>query len=131
MRPWTHSLSCTAHGVLRSVRACARSPGSNPIPWPRECGPLTPKGVTATADNNNQRRLRFDRSEAGGALGDLGTFIPLLVGMVHQCGLQIGPALLCGGAHGNVLRIKPPMCITRDDVDFLADTLDEVFASLE
>jgi len=30
-----------------------------------------------------------------------------------------------GGYHGNVLRIAPPMCITRDDADFLADTLDE------
>jgi hypothetical protein len=26
-----------------------------------------------------------------------------------------------GGVYGNVLRIKPPMCITRADVDFLAD----------
>jgi MFS superfamily sulfate permease-like transporter len=33
----------------------------------------------------------------GGALGDLGTFIPLLVGMVTNCGLQLGPALFCAG----------------------------------
>ena len=43
------------------------------------------------------RALRFDRAEAGGALGDLGTFIPLLVGMVIRCGLQLGPALFCAG----------------------------------
>lgn len=41
--------------------------------------------------------LRFDRAEAGGALGDLGTFVPLLVGMVNRCGLQFGPALFCAG----------------------------------
>jgi alanine-glyoxylate transaminase/(R)-3-amino-2-methylpropionate-pyruvate transaminase len=31
-----------------------------------------------------------------------------------------------GGLYGNTLRIKPPMCITKDDADFLADCLDEV-----
>jgi len=41
--------------------------------------------------------LRLDRAEAAGALGDLGTFIPLLVGMVNRCGLQLGPALFCAG----------------------------------
>jgi len=41
--------------------------------------------------------LRFNRAEVGGALGDLGTFIPLLLAMVHQCGLQFGPALFAAG----------------------------------
>lgn len=41
--------------------------------------------------------LRFSGAEAGGALGDLGTFIPLLVGMVNKCGLQLGPALFFAG----------------------------------
>ncbi len=36
-------------------------------------------------------------------------------------GLLIGK----GGLFGNVLRIKPPMCLTKDDCDFLADCLDE------
>jgi alanine-glyoxylate transaminase/(R)-3-amino-2-methylpropionate-pyruvate transaminase len=31
-----------------------------------------------------------------------------------------------GGLAGNVLRIKPPLCITRADADFIADCLDEV-----
>ncbi len=44
-----------------------------------------------------EARLRFDRAEAAGALGDLGTFIPLLVGMVNRCGLQLGPALFFAG----------------------------------
>jgi len=33
-----------------------------------------------------------------------------------------------GGFFGNVLRIKPPMCITREDVDFALKVLDEAFA---
>ncbi len=39
-------------------------------------------------------------------------------------GLLIGK----GGLFGNTLRIKPPMCLTTDDADFLVDCLDEVLA---
>ena len=35
-----------------------------------------------------------------------------------------------GGLYGNTLRIKPPMCITNDDADFLVGCLDEVLAEV-
>lgn len=41
--------------------------------------------------------VRFDRAELAGSLGDLGTFIPLLVAMVSQCGLQLVPSLIAAG----------------------------------
>jgi alanine-glyoxylate transaminase/(R)-3-amino-2-methylpropionate-pyruvate transaminase len=36
-----------------------------------------------------------------------------------------------GGLFGNTLRIKPPMCITRDDADYLVAMLDEVLTEIE
>lgn len=35
-----------------------------------------------------------------------------------------------GGLFGNVLRIKPPMCITRDDADFIVGVLDETLQQI-
>jgi alanine-glyoxylate transaminase/(R)-3-amino-2-methylpropionate-pyruvate transaminase len=35
-----------------------------------------------------------------------------------------------GGLFGNTLRIKPPMCITNDDADYLVAMLDEVLSEL-
>ncbi|MDQ3556861.1 MAG: aspartate aminotransferase family protein [Gemmatimonadota bacterium] len=43
---------------------------------------------------------------------------------------RMGVLLGKGGLEGNVLRIKPPMCITADDADFAMDVLDRALASV-
>ncbi|MEE9252826.1 MAG: putative sulfate/molybdate transporter [Thermodesulfobacteriota bacterium] len=45
----------------------------------------------------NIRSFRFNREEISGSLGDMGTFIPLLVGMVSVNGLNIASALFFAG----------------------------------
>lgn len=42
--------------------------------------------------------------------------------MCKERGLIIGK----GGLYGNTLRIKPPMCLTKTDADFMVDCMDEV-----
>ncbi|MEO0963818.1 MAG: aspartate aminotransferase family protein [Planctomycetota bacterium] len=44
-----------------------------------------------------------------------------VVERAKQMGLLLGK----GGLHGNTIRLKPPMCITKDDADFIVDVLDE------
>ena len=50
-----------------------------------------------------------------------------VVELCKERGLLLGK----GGLYGNTLRIKPPMCITTDDADFMIACLDEVLASIE
>jgi alanine-glyoxylate transaminase/(R)-3-amino-2-methylpropionate-pyruvate transaminase len=46
--------------------------------------------------------------------------------LARERGLLLGK----GGLFGNTLRIKPPMCVTRDDADFIVDCLDEVLSAV-
>jgi len=44
--------------------------------------------------------------------------------LARDRGLLLGKS----GLYGNVLRIKPPMCVTKADADFIVDCLDETLA---
>jgi alanine-glyoxylate transaminase/(R)-3-amino-2-methylpropionate-pyruvate transaminase len=43
---------------------------------------------------------------------------------------EMGVLLGKGGLEGNVLRIKPPMCITAEDADFALDVLDRALVRI-
>ena len=47
---------------------------------------------------------------------------------VLEAAREMGRAAGEGGLEGNVLRIKPPMCITAEDADFALDVLDRALA---
>jgi len=44
-------------------------------------------------------------------------------GTIWELSKEMGVLFGKGGIHGNVFRIKPPMCITSEDVDFAVDVL--------
>jgi len=50
-----------------------------------------------------------------------------LMDLCKERGLLVGK----GAMAGNVIRIKPPLCITRDDADFIYKVLDESLAIVE
>jgi MFS superfamily sulfate permease-like transporter len=62
-----------------------------PQPFPN------PSPATSAASPSPWRLARFDRGEIAGSLGDLGTFIPLLVGMVMTNGLDLVSGLFFAG----------------------------------
>ena len=42
-------------------------------------------------------------------------------------GLLVGK----GGLHGNIIRITPPLCITKADVDFLLEVMEQALGEME
>jgi alanine-glyoxylate transaminase/(R)-3-amino-2-methylpropionate-pyruvate transaminase len=48
-----------------------------------------------------------------------------------EAGREMGVLLGKGGLEGNVLRLKPPMCITAPDVDYALDVLDRALGQVE
>jgi alanine-glyoxylate transaminase/(R)-3-amino-2-methylpropionate-pyruvate transaminase len=46
---------------------------------------------------------------------------------MRELGVLVGK----GGLFGNTLRIKPPMCVTAADVDFMLEVLDEALRRVE
>lgn len=52
-------------------------------------------------------------------------------GKVFERARELGVLVGKGGFFGNVLRIKPPMCITAEDVDFLLAVLDQAIGEVE
>jgi alanine-glyoxylate transaminase/(R)-3-amino-2-methylpropionate-pyruvate transaminase len=49
---------------------------------------------------------------------------------VLEAAREMGVLIGKGGLDGNVLRIKPPMCITAEDADFTLDVLDQAIGSV-
>ena len=50
---------------------------------------------------------------------------------VLEAAREMGVLIGKGGLEGNVLRIKPPMCITAEDVDFTLDVLDRALLAAQ
>lgn len=44
---------------------------------------------------------------------------------IFNCTKEYGVLFGSGGHYGNVLRVKPPMCITKENVDVAIDALDK------
>jgi MFS superfamily sulfate permease-like transporter len=91
----------------RPVNGLAVSDGTEPA-----SGNSASHGIWADV-RKNLSYARLDRNEIAGSLGDLGTFLPLLVGMVVQNGLSFTAALFFAGIFNVVtgLTFAIPMAV--------------------
>lgn len=76
--------------------------------WPSRLGNRTQVVV-----RDNLHHARLNRHEIAGSLGDMGTFLPLLVGMASQNGLDFGTAFFFSGLFNIVtgLTFSIPMAV--------------------
>src|ERR1041384_3590677 len=58
---------------------------------------MTASGKLAPASAESKPRLRFDRNELAGAFGDIGTDLPLIVGMILAANLDVASVLILFG----------------------------------
>ena len=88
-----------------------RATGVEESAEPRE--PVGSPSLDARRSTLDARRLRFDRNELSGAFGDLGTDLPLIVGMVLAARLDPASVLIVYGllqvATGLVYRMPMPV----------------------
>ena len=49
---------------------------------------------------------------------------------VHELTRDLGLLIGKGGLYGNTLRIKPPLCITKADADFMIEALDAALTAV-
>lgn len=72
-----------------------------------------PPAVQSASGWRLLRTARLDRNEVAGSLGDLGTFLPLLVGMSAQNGLDFAAALFFAGLFNIItgLTFSIPMAV--------------------
>ena len=81
------------------------------MPSPLDTGPGVATPANPPAAAQSPRRLRFNRSEWSGAFGDLGTDLPLLVGMILASGLDSTSVLTVFGLMqiATAIRYRMPM----------------------
>ena len=96
-----------ANGVSRSVteassRARAVSSDGDDAPGTR---PGDGFGLAGIGDAARRMWRSFTWREASGAMGDLGTFLPLLVGMSIENGVDAGTTILFTGAYLSLIHI--------------------------
>jgi MFS superfamily sulfate permease-like transporter len=82
--------------MVDEIRSSAMSEDTS-VRGPTPPGPPTVGRRVAADLWHNLRSARLNRHEIAGSLGDLGTFLPLLVGMAAQNGLDFAAALFFAG----------------------------------
>ena len=73
-------------------------------------------------------KARFEQGQV--SMQELGALQEQVAMARAELAKHRGLLLGTSGILGNTLRLTPPMCITKDDADFIVDCLDEVLAEV-